>query len=442
MKRVFMNVGQVASWRLCIGCGACHLICPENNIKLYDVEEEGIRPYVERDRCEENPQCRLCVDVCPGLDMRHGEWPQSGLLAELKSGYGPVLEVWEGYASDPEIRYYGSSGGAISAIALFCLQRKGMEGVLHTGADPEKPYANKTILSRGRAGLLNGTGSRYSPASPCDGLRWITAADRPWVFVGKPCDISGLRKIQALRPELDEKVGIALGIFCAGTPSTKGTKDFIRRLNLEPGKIGEIRYRGMGWPGMTTVRVQGEGKPSHAAPYHDSWGFLQRYRPYRCYLCPDGTSEFADISFGDPWHRQLDREEAGYSLVLARTPQGQAVVHEAIEAGYVSLQRVRPEALLQSQKNLFSKRAAIYGRLLTLKLFGVPCPRLEGFSLFRNWLTLPLGDKARSVFGTARRIVQRKYYREMTIVVDPENERKLGQPGGSGTGESATGHAG
>jgi coenzyme F420 hydrogenase subunit beta len=188
----------------------------------------------------------------------------------------------------------------------------------------------------------------------------------------------------------------------------------------------------MGWPGMTTVRAQGEGRPSHAAPYHESWGFLQRYRPYRGYLCPDGTSEFTDISFGDPWHRQLDREEAGHSLVLARTPKGQAVVREAMEAGYVSLQRVRPDALIQSQKNLFSKRASIYGRLLTLKLFGVPSPRLEGFYLFRNWLILPLGDKARSVFASARRIVQRKYYREMAIVVDPENERRLGHPGDRG----------
>ena len=426
MRKAIRNAGDVAAWRLCVGCGACAFICPEGSIRLHDVEHEGIRPLVRMDRCGKDPQCRLCLDVCPGLETRHEPWPKSGLLDGLKRGYGPVLDVWEGYASDPEIRYRGSSGGALTAIALFCLQRRGMEGVLHSGPDPDKPYANKTISSRERNGLLGGTGSRYSPASPCDGLGSIAAATRPWVFVGKPCDVAALRKIQAMRPELKETVGLALGIFCAGTPSTKGTKDFIGQSGLTPGMVEEIRYRGLGWPGMTTVRVKGESTPSLAVPYRESWGFLQQYRPYRCYLCPDGTSEFADIAFGDPWHRPSDGEEAGYSLVLARTPRGRTIVHEAMEAGYVTLQRARPDALTRSQQNLFSKRAAICGRVWTLKLLGVPSPRLKGFSLCRNWLTLPLGDKVRSVFGTAKRVVQRNYYRPMTIAAESGTERKSG----------------
>ena len=423
MAKTFQNVEQIAAWRLCIGCGACLYICPEKRIKLLDVEQEGIRPFLTDGKCKENPDCRLCVDACPGYEMRHGEYDRNVLLPELKDGFGPVLEVWEGFASDPQIRHFGSSGGAISAIALFCLEKKGMGGVLHTGFDPEKPYTNRTIFSRNRSGILKATGSRYAPASPCDSLKWIASADHPCVFIGKPCDVAGLKKAQALRKELDDRVGIALGLFCAGTPSTKGTLDFIKRVKLEPDKIEEIRYRGMGWPGMTTIRPINPETPIHSVPYHESWDFLQRYRPYRCYLCPDGTSEFADISFGDPWHRQINPEDAGYSLVLARTPKGQGIIHEAMEAGHVSLRRVHPDVLIRSQRNLLAKRAAIFGRLLTMSLFGVPIPRLGGFSLLKSWFSLPLGDKARSIFGTARRITQRKYYREMKIVMQTESER-------------------
>ena len=56
--------------------------------------------------------------------------------------------------------------------------------------------------------------------------------------------------------------------------------------------------------------------------YMESWGFLQRYRPYRCYLCPDGTGELADLSCGDPWYREILEDEPGHSLVVVRTERG------------------------------------------------------------------------------------------------------------------------
>lgn len=49
------------------------------------------------------------------------------------------------------------------------------------------------------------------------------------------------------------------------------------------------------------------------------------------------------------------------------------------------------------------------------KAFSIPTPRLKGFSLFKNWLALPVKEKARSILSTARRIVQRKYYRRKVI---------------------------
>jgi coenzyme F420 hydrogenase subunit beta len=46
-----------------------------------------------------------------------------------------------------------------------------------------------------------------------------------------------------------------------------------------------------------------------------------------------------------------------------------------------------------------------------MKAFGIPTPRLEGFSLYKNWLRISFKDKARSILGTARRIIQRGYYK-------------------------------
>ena len=145
--------------------------------------------------------------------------------------------------------------------------------------------------------------------------------------------------------------------------------------------------------------------------YMDSWGFLQKYRPYRCHLCPDGTGEFADISCGDPWYRDIKEGEQGHSLVLVRTERGRQIGKEAMDAEYVVLRRADPSTLDASQSNLRKKRGAIWGRILAMKLFGIPTPRLQGFSLFANWRRLSLEDKIRSILGAARRIIQRGYYR-------------------------------
>ncbi|MBI1911392.1 MAG: Coenzyme F420 hydrogenase/dehydrogenase, beta subunit C-terminal domain [Deltaproteobacteria bacterium] len=401
------NVEQVAQWRMCLGCGACAYGCNEKKIKLIDVISDGIRPVIQTNDCG---TCEDCLKFCPGYEISHhdfNEIPEA--IEELKQGWGPVLELWEGYAADPEIRYKGSSGGLASALALYCIENENMYGVVHTGAKKNEPWKNETVLSRTRDELLSRTGSRYSPASPCDGLEKIEKAPSECVFIGKPCDISGVRKAQEQRPALDDKMGLAIGIFCAGTPSSLGTLELLKKYNLESSGISEVRYRGNGWPGHFAVKTNPPKAANLKITYLEAWGFLQKYRPLRCYLCPDGTSEFADISCGDPWYREIKEGEAGQSLVLVRTEKGKKILYGAMNAGYVVLKRTGPAVLTRSQENLLDKRRTIWGRLLARRLFLLPSPTLKGFSLFDNWRQLTLKDKVRSVAGTIRRIIKRKH---------------------------------
>lgn len=231
------------------------------------------------------------------------------------------------------------------------------------------------------------------------------------MFVGKPCDVEGLRLAQEVCPALKAKTVLAIGFFCAGNPSTRGTLALFEKYGIDPQAVASFRYRGMGWPGMATIEFKDENRPPMKITYRDSWAFVNRYRPFRCYLCPDLTAEFADISVGDPWYREVGKDEPGRSLILIRTEIGRDIFHRALAKGYVTAEKGNPEIIFLSQKKLLNKRQAIWGRLLAMKLLRIPYPRLEGFHLFENWLALPLKEKARSIFGTMKRIIQRKYYR-------------------------------
>ena len=414
---MFKNVQDVVRWRLCIGCGACYSICPNQKIKLVDVTNDGIRPSIQKNNgsrgegvCED---CRICLEACPGIYLSTKEFIFDGSDDGVKVSrrWGRYYDIWEAYASDPEIRLKGASGGLCTVLALYCM-KEGIAGqTLHIGYDPDFPWRNKTFLSKTREELLSRCGSRYAPASPCDSLRKIEEAKEPSVFIGKPCDVAGLRMVQRMRPVIKEKTALVIGFFCAGTPSTKGTLDLLRKHGIEPNEISEFKYRGEGWLGMATALLKSSGQECLRLTYGESWGFLQKYRPFRCYFCPDLTSEFADISVGDPWYREVGHDEPGRSLVIVRTKRGREIFYQAVKDGYICADRADEEILFRSQKNLLGKRKAIWGRLLAMKIFGIPVPRYEGFFLFKNWVELPLAEKALSFFGTIRRIIQRKYYK-------------------------------
>lgn len=402
------DAGEVAQARLCVGCGACVYACGDARISLVNRLDEGLRPVVTAGDCG---GCHDCVDVCPGVGIAHAPIADGAAhINALTESWGPVLEVWEGHASDPALRGDGSSGGLTSALALHCIEQLGMHGMLHIAADESARWVNRSVLSRQRGEILAATGSRYAPASPCDHLQAIEDAPGPCVFAGKPCDVQALRKAQALRPALAAKVGVAIGIFCAGTPSPQGTLDLLAQHGVDPAQVDELRYRGRGWPGSFAVRMKGSTTWSELATYAEAWGFLQKYRPYRCHLCPDGTSEFADIACGDPWYREIAADEPGLSLVVVRTERGREIVRSAIAAGTVRLEPVAAEVLTLSQRELQRKRGAIWGRLLTMNALGVATPRFQGFSLYRNWLRLTAKERLRSLVGTARRVVARGYH--------------------------------
>lgn len=417
----FRTVADVTSWRLCMGCGACVSACPQDNIRLIDIREQGIRPIVNSAKCQ---NCGECIKLCPGIKLAHQPF-NSQAIPELCQGWGPVLEVWEGHATDTEIRFKGSSGGAATALALYCLEREQASGVLHICASPETPLQNVPVFSRDRGDLLACTGSRYSPAAPCAKLDWIQDAESPCVFIGKPCDVAALRKSQAINPTLNKKVGLAISIFCAGTPSTTGTYKVLESLCVKPEEVEELRYRGCGWPGMTFAKLRGGNGEIRQMSYEESWGsILAHYRQFRCRLCPDSTGEFADISCGDPWHREIKPGEPGHSLVLVRTARGREVLRKAMEAGYVGLERVRPAVLPASQQSLFKKRQMLFGRLVTMRMMFIPTPEFEGFSLLPNWRELSWSDKMRSVLGTIRRIVTRGWLMPIKSFTDQHGRNR------------------
>lgn len=413
MLRRIENVEDVVAWGMCVGCGACAYTCPNNAVSLVNVLTAGIRPQVDAAGCE---SCGACLVGCPGytVDATSPAFSVKGRSA-AEQEIGKTLEIWQGYACDAEIRFRAASGGVMSALALYCLEHEGMGAVTHTGPNAAQPWRNETGRSRNRSDLLARSGSRYAPASPCDGLGAIEAADAPGVFMGKPCDAAAAVRLSEERSELADRIGLVMTHFCAGTPSTQGTLDLITSQGINPDELTELRYRGKGWPGEFRCETEAD---KASVPYPESWDKLYKYVPFRCRLCCHGMGQVSDIACGDAWQDFDNSGNPGLSLVLVRTERGRILVHNAMLAGYVHLESVDAAAVMKGQMNLLKKRRQAFGRLLAMKLLLIPTPRFAGFELWSGWNSLSPRERWDSITGTLKRIIKRGLWRRQKIGIE------------------------
>lgn len=391
------TIPDVVDAHLCTGCGVCAYLEPES-YRMVDVPDVGRRPLPI---AAVNGRPSPGVRACPGRALPRPAGRAQN--APLEGLWGPVLAVYECWSTDPVLRHRGSSGGVISALSAHAVASGLARGALQVRASPETPMENEVVLSTTREDIVSAAGSRYSPASPAAHLDLVEDADGPCVVVGKPCDIAATRGAQGLRPRLDSNVGLTIAMFCAGTPSSRGTEKLVEQLGVAAQDVARLDYRGEGWPGRFRLRTRGGHERSLS--YDEAWGHtLHRHRQWRCMVCPDHTGESADLSVGDPWYRPVAPDEPGRSLVIVRTERGRAALDAALEEGAVAGHEVPVERLPESQPHLASTQRAVWGRVLAMRLAGLPVPRFAGRRGMRLWAGLPLRQKVSSVAGTWRRI--------------------------------------
>jgi hypothetical protein len=73
--------------------------------------------------------------------------------------------------------------------------------------------------------------------------------------------------------------------------------------------------------------------------------------------CPDFTAHLSDISFGDAWLPKYQGDDKGWSLCLARSPYGTALLDEMKKANLLYLESVAIKDVLAAFKgNIKEKR--------------------------------------------------------------------------------------
>ena len=387
------HVGRVEAGGLCTQCGTCAGTCPTGAIEMRWELRHGWRVVVDDGRCND---CGACLEVCPGESfdfLPAAPWRERNAGAPSPDFLGPWRGLWFGWATDPDVRHRGASGGVATAILQSILtkgapgedgERVPVDAALCARVDPENALAVRPALASTAAEAAACQGSKYNAVAMNELLAHVRATTGAYVLVGLPCHIEGLRLAQQRSATLRERVVLALGIFCGWTAEPRATELVARRAGLDPQDLATVSYRGPGWPGeMRLVTRSGMGR---RRPYPDYFGRLMgAYTPPRCRLCPDALAECADVSVGDAWLDRFTDDPAfadGVSDVIARTPVGERLVAELAADHRLTLLPATPAEMVASQTEAVRiKRRVLRGRLWLRRLAGRPVPDYPGLNV-------------------------------------------------------------
>lgn len=389
----------VAENGLCAGCGLCASVAGEQAIEMRLSAGGFLRPSQKQPL----PPAAAAViaDACPGSRVEHAPAAKAAHVL-----WGPLVEVRAGHATDAELRRQGSSGGGISAIACWLLETGQIDFVAQIAVSDTDPLANELKLSRSRAEIIAAAGSRYAPSAPLSGLSALLDRGERFAFVGKPCDVAALRRYARHDPRVDQLVVCMLSFMCAGVPSIKGTHELLRKLGADVQGLSTFRYRGDGWPGMARA-VMDDGRVFET-DYNSSWGtVLNKHLQFRCKICPDGTGEFADIVCADAWYGKDGypdfAERDGRSLIVSRTPRGEALLQQAMGQGAVQAEALPVDDIARMQPYQVNRKQVVLGRVFATWLARRRAPAYRNLGLWRAALRANKIDWLRNAWGTYRR---------------------------------------
>jgi len=347
-------------------------ICPYNALEMSDNLDKCIP--VLKGICN---KCGLCYDACPGKYVSFPDLNRDIFGKKTESFLGNHKELFVGHATDKTIWEKGASGGVVSAILINLIESGEVDGAIVLGTSAERPWQTEVQIVRDKDSILAASQSKYviSPVNTI--LRELKEKNGKFAFVGLPCHVQALRKLEKIKPDLTNKIKYIVGLYCGNNMYFNATKSLLRRFGVNDlREIKSLEYRAGEWPGKFEVILKNGKKYSIKKFFYNY--LIQFYIAKRCLLCIDLSNEFADISVGDGWLPEFKEKGLGWSVVVVRTNKGKNVLDNAVKNKALFLKEIsEKQALNMHSHGLDFKKKGAFIRLKLRKMKGKAVPDYE-----------------------------------------------------------------
>ena len=303
-------------------------------------------------------------------------------LELYRSHYGRLPDSWltgisvavrTGYATDPEIRRAGASGGVMTAVLLWLLKTKRIDGAIVVRQGVPTPEQACAIIATTGDEIVAAAQSVYIPVSILTKLPDIQLGKK-YAMTCLPEEAAILRKMQADRDPKALQIEYVLGPYTGTALQPEAIRCLLRANGVKnDDPIISLKWRAGEWPGYLEI-ITGSGKIIRSKKVY--YNFLIPFFITRNSLFSmDFANEFCDLSVGDAWSPAFESQGGGHSIVVSRTTKIDTIIREMMQENVLSLNEEDPLKASEMHGHMidFKKRGGyIRGKVLRKLGFHVP----------------------------------------------------------------------
>jgi coenzyme F420 hydrogenase subunit beta len=300
---------------LCVGCGMCVDVCPY--FKSYRGKTTQIFPCDQRKgECYAHcPKAEVDLDRL-SRDLRGNPYDGRPL------GHYRRIAISRAGEKAPKGNFQG--GGTVSAIMAHALAAGAIDCAVLTGRDGLLPVP---MMVTDPQQVVSAAGSKFMAAPTLSALNRAIREGYPKIgVVGTPCQITAvaqMRQNPLAKKDFADPVALSVGLFCTWAVDTRKLIPVVQAC-VDASCIVAMDVP----PPPSEILVLATGDHSRA---EIPLSTIRSLVPHGCHLCPDMTSEWADISVG-----QVEGTP-GWNTVVVRTEKGDQAFHQAIASGYLEV---------------------------------------------------------------------------------------------------------
>jgi coenzyme F420 hydrogenase subunit beta len=301
----------------CTLCGACEAACPVSALHI-----QGEKVNRLHDCSQDMDLCPICYEICPhseALLLRSLSFVADAPVKNEALGYYRKIVLAQ--AVDPKLREQSHGGAVVTSLLKYGIEHKIFDSAIVSQTEPENPAKPKPAVALVPDDILSAIGSKFFPSSVARAYgRAVYGHGKTSIaFVGVPCHVLALRKMEAWQHKIVDHLKITIGLFCFGTFSLSPLLDYIKeKYKIKPSEIKRLRvsskFEVHTKNGVTQIPMREIEK--HILP--------------SCRACTDFASELADISVGGAYPLP------DWSTVIIRTKAGEDFFYDAVANGVIN----------------------------------------------------------------------------------------------------------
>lgn len=337
----------------CCECGSCVLVCPHNVIEYVDGKpKQTAKASASFDYCgiSEGVGCDVCASVCPRL------WPRENHLRDAvfkdqrpyEGIFGVYRHIFVATTRDADIMARAQDGGIVTALLAWALEHGVIDGaVVSAVGENDDPCFPTPKVATTVAEIKASASSWYTYCANNLALAEVKERDLKKIgFVGVPCQITPLRKMEFIDPSFlvaakkkpqivtrqrgflrgfTDRVAFNIGLFCTEVfrPELM-TERIEQRMGIPLTEVSKFNVKG-------EVLIYKRDGEVATIPLEEA---MHEYQRPECRHCGDFSAEMADIACGGVG-------TAGATIVVIRTERGERIWREFQASGQIDVKPIQ-----------------------------------------------------------------------------------------------------